>query len=54
MASSTKRVTKKDLLEWLKKFEDKDFVGVFVAVQENKDAPCHEVLMLFQPTEKLL
>lgn len=53
MASSMERVTKADLMEKLSHLKDKDFVGVLAAVQDGKENPCHEVLILFHPIENL-
>lgn len=53
MASSMERVTKADLIEKLKHLKDTDFVGVLAAAQDGKESPCHEVLILFHPTDKL-
>ena len=45
MAQSMMRVTKKDILEMLKSYDDKDFVGVIFEAQDGKESPCHQVLV---------
>lgn len=41
MAQSMMRVTKKDNLEILKHYKDKDFVVVIFEAQDGKESPCH-------------
>lgn len=48
MASSMHRVTKAELMEKLSAYNDKDYVGVLAAVQDGKEKPCHEILILFK------
>lgn len=54
MASSMERVTKADLMEKLSHLKDNDFVGVLASAQDGKESPCHEVLILFHPTENIV
>lgn len=54
MASSMHRVTKAELLEKLSAYNDKDYVGVLAAVQDGKENPCHEVLILFKALDDLV
>lgn len=54
MASSIDRVTKADLISKLSNLKDDDFVVVLAAAQDGKESPCHEVLILFRPTENIL
>lgn len=54
MASSMERVTKSDLMRKLSHLKDNDFVGVLAAAQDGKENPCHEVLILFHPTEDIV
>lgn len=39
MAQSMNRVTKKDLVDMLKDYKDKDFVGVIFQAQDGKESP---------------
>lgn len=47
MAQSMRRVTKKDTLEMLNQYDDKEFVGVIFEAQEGQESSCHQVLVLF-------
>ena len=53
MAQSMNRVTKKDLVDMLKDYKDKDFVGVIFQAQDGKESPCHQVLVFFHATENI-
>lgn len=54
MASGMKRVTKEELLERLSDYKDSDLVGVICSVQKDRESPCNEILMFFDPIENLL
>lgn len=54
MASSMNRVTKAELMKKLYDYNDKDYVGVLAAVQDGKENPCHEVLILFKALDDLV
>ena len=54
MASSMERVTKADLMQKLSHLGDNDFVGVLASAQDGRESPCHEVLILFHPTENIV
>ena len=53
MAQSMIRVTKHDLMEMLKIYNDKDFVGVIFEAQDGKESPCHQVLVFFHASENI-
>ena len=53
MAQSMIRVTKRDVIEMLNTYEDKDFVGVILEAQDGKESPCHQVLVFFNATENI-
>ena len=53
IAQSMMRVTKKDILEMLKSYDDKDFVGVIFEAQDGKESPCHQVLVFFHAMENI-
>lgn len=54
MASGMERVTKAELMEKLSAYNDKDYVGVLASVQDGKENPCHEVLILFKALDDLV
>ena len=54
MASSMRRVTKAELMKNLSAYNDEDYIGVLAAVQDGKENPCHEVLILFKALEDLV
>ena len=51
MAQSMMRVTKQDILNILRDYKDKDFVGVVFSAQDGNESPCHQVLVFFHATE---
>lgn len=53
MASQAIRVTKRDLLELLKNYKDKDFVGVIASAQDGQENPCHEILIFYKEVKGL-
>lgn len=53
MAQSMNRVTKHDVFEILKAYDDKDFVGVILEAQDGKESPCHQVLVFFHASENI-
>ena len=47
MANSTKLCTKLDLIKRLEKYEDDDYIGLLVSVQDGRENPVHEVFIFY-------
>lgn len=54
MAHSMQRLSKKDLIEMLKDYNDTDYIGTLFTVQDGKEKECHQVFVFFDAVERLL
>lgn len=45
MASSTKLCTKADLMERIKEYDEKDYIGLLVSIQNGREKPVHEAFI---------
>ena len=52
MAQGMRRVTKEDLLEVFKRYNDQDFVGVIFSACRDLKEPQHDVLVFYDALEK--
>lgn len=54
MACQSYRVTKQDLIDMLKRYEPDDIVGYVFSAQDGKEGECHQILVFYKSTERLV
>lgn len=52
MAQGMRRVSKEELLEVLKRYDDQDFVGVIFSACRDLKSPQHDVLVFYDAMEE--
>lgn len=54
MASQMQIVSKAGIIKMLENFQDKDHVGYVFTVQDGTEGECHQVLVFYKATQKIL
>lgn len=54
MASSTKLCTKADLMERIKEYDEKDYIGLLVSTQNGREKPVHEAFIFYDAKDIFL